>query len=158
MLSIKEKFKVNLGMSISAGIIAAIWIFFAGSIGVEPWTGFLGWSIFFFAGADLEAAKKTLPSIIIGPILAYLTIYGQTVFANSIIMIAFISFLLGFVMTILQVFSWFEIAGATFISANVYFGSMSLYQSIFGVALGLILGLASIQLTGILDKMILEKE
>lgn len=145
-------------MSTAAGIIAAIWFFAAAAINIEPWTGFLGWSIFVFAGANLEAAKKTLPSIIIGPILAYLTVYGQTAFPNSILMIAFISFLLGFIMTILQVFPFFEVAGATFVSANVYFGSMSLYQSIVGVALGLILGLVAVQLTAVFDRMILKKE
>lgn len=158
MLTIKEKFNYYLGMSTAAGIIAALWFFAANAIGIEPWTGFLGWSIFVFAGADLEAAKKTLPSIIIGPILAYLTVYGQTAFSNSILMIAFISFLLGFIMTILQVFPFFEIAGATFISANVYFASMSMYQSIIGVALGLILGLVAVQLSAVFESVILKNQ
>lgn len=158
MLFIKEKLQLNLGMSLAVGLITAIWFFLAGVINIQPWAGFLGWSIFFFAGADVEAAKKTLPSIIIGPILAYLTVHGQTAFGNSVLMVAFIAFLLGFVITILQVFTLFEVAGATFVSANVYFASMSLYDSIIGVALGLILGLVSVKLSGLLDDMILKKE
>lgn len=145
-------------MSLAVGLITAIWFFLADVIGVQPWAGFLGWSIFFFAGADVEAAKKTLPPIIVGPILAYLTVYGQSAFGNSVLMIAFIAFLLGFVITMLQVFTLFEISGATFVSANVYFASMSLYDSIVGVALGLVLGLVSVKLSAFLDDIILEKE
>lgn len=74
------------------------------------------------------------------------------------LMVAFGVFLLGFVITILQVFTLFEIAGAIFVSANVYFASMSLYDSIVSVAFGLILGLVSIKLSGLFDEMILGKE
>lgn len=158
VLFIKEKFKDNLGMSLAVGLITAIWFFLADIIGVHPWAGFLGWSIFFFAGADVEAAKKTLPPIIIGPLLAYLTVYGQAVFGSSVMMVAFIAFLLGFIITILQVFTLFEVAGATFVSANVYFASMSLYHSIVGVALGLILGLVSVKLSALFDELILGKD
>lgn len=155
MISITNKIKNNLGISISVAILSGLWALLSEQLGVLPWAGFLGWSIFFFAGADLDAAKKTLPPIILGPILAFMTSYAQSVFGSTGLTAALIVFVLGFAMTIAQAFSLFEVAAATFISANVYFASGDLFNAIVVVAFGLVLGLASIKLGEFFDSLIL---
>lgn len=154
----KLKLKENLGISIAVGIIAGIWVYIAGLLEVPAWPAFIGWSIFFFAGADGKACKKSFPCIVLGVLLAYLTVVTQTSLGAAGIIAAMIVFGLGFSMTIAKSFSIFEMAPATFIGANVYFASGSLLYSIVITTVGLLLGPITTKLGASFDSFILKKE
>jgi hypothetical protein len=150
--------KKNLGISISVGLLSGIWFLIADMLGVPAWPGFIGWSIFFYTGADVKACRLSLPCIVLGPILAYLTAYTQTALGTSGITSAIVVAGLGFAMTIAQSFSIFQVAAATFIGANVYFASGSLFHSIVITPIGLILGIVSVKFGTFLESFILKKE
>ena len=129
-------------------------VFVAEKLGVPSWPVFFGWSIFFFTGADLNACKKSLPPIILGPILGYLTVTAQSTLGTSGITSALIVVVLGFTMTIAQSFSLFEVAAATFVSCSVYFASGNLFYSIVLTASGLVLGIITIKLSDLINSVI----
>lgn len=139
--------------------MAGLWAYIAEKLGIPSWPGFIGWSIFFFSGANYEGCKKSLPCIILGPILAYLTVFTITTLNASGITSALVVVGLGFAMTIAQSFSIFQLATATFISANIYFGlGNDLLKAIFITSIGLIIGLISIKLRAFFDSIILKQE
>lgn len=147
----------NLGISISVGLLTGLWVFIAEKLDIPAWPGFIGWSLFFFTGANFDACKKTLPCIILGSLLAYITVYVQTAFNTSGITAALIAMVLGFTMTISQSFYAFAAVSVTFVSCNIYFASGSLIYSILVTSVGLILGMASIKFGEILNSTLLKK-
>lgn len=139
--------------------MAGVWAYIGEKLGIPTWPGFIGWSIFFFSGANLESCKKSFPCIILGPILAYLTVFTMTSLKTSGITSALVVVGLGFAMTIAQSLPIFQLATATFISANIYFGlGNNLLQAILITSVGLIIGLISIKLGSFFDSIILKKE
>lgn len=152
------KIKKNLGISISVGLLSGVWVLIAGMLGVPAWPGFIGWSLFFFTGGNLEACKKSFPCIVLGPILAYLTLYTQTVLGTSGISSALVVVALGFTMTIAQSFPIFAVASVTFVSCNVYFAAGNLFDAIIVTSIGLIIGIASVKLGAFLDSIILKEK
>ncbi len=153
------KIKKNLGISISVGIFSGIWAFIADRLGIPAWPGFIGWSVFFFAGASVKGSLECFPCFILGPVLAYLTVLTQTSLNTTGIASAFVVVFLGFFMTIAQSFSIFKIASATFIGANVYFAlGNDLLSAIWITSIGLIIGPLSIALGKVLDSIILKNK
>ncbi|MCQ4925475.1 DUF1097 domain-containing protein [Tissierella carlieri] len=150
------KIKKNLGISISVGLLSGIWVLIAEKLGVPAWPGFIGWSLFFFTGGNLEACKKSFPCIVLGPILAYLTVYTQTALNTSGITSALVVVALGFTMTIAQSFPLFAVCSVTFVSCNIYFASGSLFHSIVVTSIGLIIGIISVKFGALLDSIILK--
>lgn len=150
--------KKYLGSSISIGITAATWAFIAQSVGVPVWITFIGWAIFFFAGADYEACTKSSPCIILGAVLGYLAVLAQTTLGTTGITLALIVFVLTFTMTIAQGFSIFSTAATTFIGCANYFATGSLFDAIVLTSMGLVLGVISITISGFLDSIILKDD
>ncbi len=139
--------------------MAGVWAYIGDKLGIPTWPGFIGWSIFFFSGANFEGCKRSFPCIILGPILAYLTVFTMTALKTSGLTSALVVVGLGFAMTIAQSIPVFQLATATFISANIYFGlGNNLLGAIFITSVGLIIGLISIKLGAFFDSMILKKE
>lgn len=151
--------KKNLGISISVGLLSGLWVLIAEKLGVPAWPGFIGWSIFFFTGGDLKACKLSFPCLVLGPVLAYLTVLTQTTLGTSGITSAIVVVGLGFAMTIAQSFPIFQVASATFIGANIYFASgNNLFHAIVVTLVGLIIGIVSVKFGAFLDSIILKKE
>lgn len=141
------------------GIFSGIWALIAEKLGIPAWPGFIGWSVFFFAGSNIKGSLECFPCFILGPILAYLTVFAQTSLNTTGIASAIIVVFLGFSMTIAQSFPIFKIASATFIGANVYFGlGNKLIPAILITSVGLIIGPLSIALGNALDSLILDKK
>lgn len=153
-VSIKNAFKENLGISLSVGVLSGVWAFIAGKLGVPSWPAFIGWSIFFFTGANWQACKDSFPAIVLGPILAYLTLFTQMTLGTAGITSALVVIVLGFTMTIAQSLPIFSIAAVTFVSCNIYFASGSMFDSIVVTAFGLVIGLISIPLGEFFDSII----
>lgn len=150
--------KKYLGVSIAVGLVGAIWALIAEKLGVPAWITFIGWSIFFFAGADLNACKKSLPCIILGAFLAYVAVFTQVSLGAVGITSAFVVFLLAFIMTISQSISMFSLAPATFIGCANYFATGDLFYSIILTSVGLVLGIITMKISSFLDSIILKEK
>lgn len=148
--------KKNLGISISIGLISGIWVFIAGNLGLPSWAGFIGWSVFFFAGGNFKACKKSFTYIVLGAILAYLTVHIQTVLNTSGVTSALVIVIFAFTMTIAQSFSIFSMSSATFVGCNIYFASGSLFHTIVVTSIDLIIALVSVKFGAFLDPVILK--
>lgn len=162
--------KKHLGMSLSIGIVAASWFFVASALGLQPWPAFIGWSIFFWEGADWGAVKKGFPAVVLGAVLGYITLEGILLaLGGSAIVIAIIAAcmvgLLAFTMAIAQTFPIFGAASATFIGASHYFAltgyldkTPAFLHAAFITSMGLILGMISMAVGAALNKVILKDE
>lgn len=150
--------KKYLGVSIAVGIVGAVWAFIAEKLGIPAWITFIGWSIFFFAGADLAACKKSLPCIIYGAVLGYAAVFTQISLGTAGVGSALVVLVLAFVMTISQGISIFSLAPATFIGCANYFATGDLFISIVLTAMGLVLGIITMKLASLFDSIILKEE
>lgn len=149
--------KQYLGISISVGLIGATWVFIAEKVGIPAWITFVGWSIFFFAGADLNACKKSLPSIILGSFLGYIAVKTQITLETSGIVSAFVVFILAFSMTISQSIPIFSLVPATFIGCANYFATGNLIYSIALTSMGLVLGILTMKLSSFIDSIMIKE-
>lgn len=155
-----------LGMSLAIGLVAGIWFFIASALGLEPWPAYIGWSIFFFEGGDFKAVKRSFPCIVLGACLGYLALEGILLeLGTSSLLIAIIAAIivgiLAFTMTIAQTFPIFSVASATFIGASHYFGltgyldkTPAFLQAALVTSVGLILGMISVRIGGVLEQKI----
>ena len=150
--------KKYLGISIAVGFVGAVWVLIAENFGVPAWVTFMGWSIFFFAGADLNACKKSLPCIILGALLAYAAVYTQVSLGTAGITSALVVFVLAFAMTFAQGVSIFSLAPATFIGCANYFATGDLFYSIVLTSMGLVLGIITMKIGSFLDSIILKED
>lgn len=150
--------KKYLGISIAVGIVGAAWAYIAEKLGIPAWITFIGWSIFFFAGADLDACKKSFPCIILGALLAYIAVFTQVSLGTAGITSAIVVFLLAFAMTISQSISIFSLAPATFIGCANYFATADLFYSIVLTSMGLVLGIITMKMGSFFDSIILNEK
>ncbi|MDO5755702.1 MAG: DUF1097 domain-containing protein [Tissierellia bacterium] len=159
--------KKYLGMSLSIGIVAGIWFFVANSLGLQPWPAYIGWSVFFWEGADFDGVKRSFPCIVLGAVLGVITFYcigllgdipgpGVTLLLASLMVMC-----LAFTMTIAQTSSLFRVASATFIGASHYFGLRGYLPAMEGflnaafvTSVGLILGMISVKLGAVFESKI----
>lgn len=148
----------NLSVSIGVGLTGAIWAFIADKIGIAPWPAFVGWSLFFLTGADFKACKKSFPGIVLGAVLAFLAVKVQLTLGTVGIASAIVVFFLSFTMTYAQGISIFSVAPATFLGGAMFFGTGNLLDAIVITSIGLILGIVSIAITRVFDKILLKSE
>lgn len=159
--------KKYLGMSMSIGIVAGLWFYVASSFGLAPWPAYIGWSVFFWEGADLRAMKRGFPAIVLGAVLGFITLegiqlgLGGNALVASVIAACMVS-VLAFTMAIAQTFEIFTVASATFIGASHYFGLTGYLDKVpafltaaFVTSIGLVLGIISVTLGGIINDNIL---
>ena len=86
--------KKVLGLSISVGLVGAAWTLIANQLGILAWPGFIGWTIYFYGGADSKSIKHSLPSVFLGVFLAYLSAIIQNNFFSNGLWIFIPAFLL----------------------------------------------------------------
>lgn len=160
--------KKHLGMSLAIGIVAAIWFYVASALNLQPWPAYIGWSIFFWEGADWRAVKRGFPAIVLGAVLGYITLEGILLgVGGSALLVGIIAAcmvgVLAFTMAIAQTFEIFTVASATFIGASHYFGltgyldkTPAFLHAAFVTSIGLILGIISMAVGAQLNKIILK--
>ncbi len=69
--------KLKFGpLALSVGVLAAIWTYASIKLGLSTWAAFVGWALFFVAGADTKAITKAGVPIIVGVVFGYLSLYG----------------------------------------------------------------------------------
>lgn len=162
--------KKYLSISLSIGIVAGIWFFIASSLNLQPWPAYIGWSVFFWEGADWRAVKRGFPAIVLGAVLGYITLEGILLGIGgsgvaALIIASLMVSLLAFTMAIAQSTKLFAVASATFIGASHYFGltgyldkTPAFLHAAFVTSIGLILGMISIALGNFIEKNIVKSE
>lgn len=147
--------KKNLGLAIGVGIVGAVWTAIADTLGIMAWPGFIGWTLYFYGGANTKAIKNGLPCMVLGVILAFLSSQIQIgPFADGIL--KYIpSFLLSFLMTYAQNIDFFSVAPATFLGSILYFSTGSFFYALLISSIGVVvLGLSSSFLANVFENLI----
>ncbi len=154
----KLDFKKFLGWALAIGITAGSWSFVSSTFNLTAWTAFIGWSIYFFEGGNFAACKRSFPCIVLGALLAYVTVYILGAWKPPVPIPAILIGLLAFTMTYAQTIPIFGVASATFIGCSHYFGSGSLFDAAILTSVGLLLGLISTAIANVLNGIFLPAE
>ena len=142
-----------LPISLSIGILAGIWTYVSITYGLLPWPAFVGWAIFFFAGANKEALVKTIPPILVGLALGYLTILANTALNGDTLILALLVVVLAFILTFMMNISWLATAPAGFAMVAVLFGAAGdPVKAGVPLIIGLLLGYVSVWIPGLFTK------
>lgn len=141
-----------LPISLSIGILAGIWTYVSITYGLLPWPAFVGWAIFFFAGANKEALTKTLPPVIVGLVLGYATVQLNTALAGNTVILSILVVVLAFLLTFMMNIPWLATAPAAFAMVAVYFGVGDPLKAGIPLIIGLLLGYVSVWIPGLFAK------
>ena len=79
---------MNIPLSLSVAILAALWTYVSLKMGLPTWSAFVSWGFFFVAGADTKAFVKAGAPIIAGAVFGYLCIYALKVGSGDMPVIA----------------------------------------------------------------------
>jgi len=140
-------------LSLSIGILAGIWTYVSITYGLLPWPAFVGWAIFFFAGANKEALVKALPPILVGLALGYLTILANTALKGDTLILALLVVVLAFLLTFMMNISWLATAPAGFAMVATLFGAAGdPLKAGIPLIIGLLLGMVSVWIPGLFVK------
>ena len=143
ILAAKLDFKEHLDWAIAIGLIAGLWFYLCVKFELAAWPAFIGWSIYFFDGADMRACKRNFPCIVAGSLFGALGVYVLGTVNPTPALGGVILAILAFFMCYIQTIPIFKVASSIFISGAIYFATDSLIDSLVITSVGLGLGLIS---------------
>jgi len=135
-----------LTLSIVIGVLAGAWTFVSGVTGLLTWPAFVGWAIFFFSGGNAESLKKSIPPVLSGLILGYLSVVAWSAMAGELFMLAVLVAIIAFIMTFMMNIGVFALAPAAFAACAVFFGAGDPIAAGVPLLIGLALGYISVLL------------
>ena len=162
--------KQFLPVAIVIAVVAAIYILVVQYLKVSAiWVPFISWPLYFIAGAKPSRIHKEIIGLTGGILFGYLTLIVVVPFTNlfgSVLGLPLTVFLAAFIIVLLELTDWFELAPAYFFAYAGYFayvfggfgGPEATYTSVmipYWILLMVGLGLGC--LTASLRKKILEK-
>lgn len=109
-------------------------------------------------GCSVEGIKKSVPCLILGPLLGYGVATLLAKYSLVGVPSAMVVGLLGAIMTGAQAFNVFTLVAATFVGANIYFGSGDLLVSIVLPVLGALMGLPALRFGDWISKLIFKED
>lgn len=145
-------------------LIASLWMIISAKFGIIAWVPFISWALYFIAGSKLSRLPKEAIALTGGIIIGYIVlllipkfigIFGGTFGVPVIVFIA------AFVIVMLELTDWFELAPAYFFSFATYFAAFfgtsgaTPFSMIWPVWLPLMIGLLLGVITAELRKRIL---
>jgi len=133
-----------LPISLSIGILAGIWTYVSMTCGILTWPAFVGWAIFFFAGANKDALVKAFPPILVGLALGYGTVLINTALKGDTLILSILVVVLAFLLTFMMNISWLATAPAAFAMVAVFFGVGDPLKAAIPLIIGLLLGYVSV--------------
>jgi hypothetical protein len=153
-------------LSLSVGVLAAIWTYASIKLGWPTWAAFIGWAFFFVAGGDTKALTKAGVPAIAGVVLGHVALYGLKL--QGELGIIAISVLVGLAALVLVVaMNWpamalapsafaafaafFAFTFGTFRSDN-FFAFANIFYTLLGLLIGLALGWVSVTLPTFFEK------
>ncbi len=113
----------NIPLSISVGILAALWTYISIKMSLPTWSSFVSWGFFFVAGADTKAFVKAGAPILAGVVFGYLTLYGLKVGTDGtpVIALALAVGLAALLLVIMMSWESFALAPAAFGAFAVFY-------------------------------------
>jgi len=113
----------NIPLSISVGILAALWTYISIKMSLPTWSAFVSWGFFFVAGADTKAFVKAGAPILAGVVFGYLTLYGLKVGTDGtpVIALALAVGLAALLLVILMSWELFALTPAAFGAFAVFY-------------------------------------
>ena len=132
-----------LPLALSIGILAGIWTFFSGVLGLLTWPCFVGWALFFAAGGDKNAIWKAGCPIICGAVLGFLSVAAAP-YLGSTLGLAIAVTIIAIIMVMLSPISVFGFVPAQFAACAVFFGAGAKFMpAILPLIIGVLLGYVS---------------
>lgn len=165
-MTIKKFIPVALMIS----LVAALYVIGANWLKVSAlWAPFISWPLYFIAGAKPSRLHKEVIGLSGGVLAGYLVLLAVGPVSGAIgatLGLPLIVFLVAFIIVMLELTDWFELAPAYFFAFAGYFayffgnfaGNATAFQAMFPFWGLLMAGLALGYLTALLRKKILEKE
>lgn len=129
-----------LPLALSIGILAGIWTYLSGLLGLLTWPAFVGWALFFAAGGDKNAIIKAGAPITSGVILGYLSILAAP-YLGSTLGLAIAVTIIAIIMVMLSPIGIFVFVPAQFAACASFFGTgakfiPAIVPLLLGVAFG----------------------
>lgn len=113
-----------LPVSAMIGVLAALSIILTSALQVPPWPIFISWGLYFIAGAKPSRLHKEVLGLSGGIVFGYLTLAAApaytTVFGGTL-GLPLTVFSAAFIIVLLELTDWFELAPAYFLSYAGYF-------------------------------------
>ncbi len=158
-------------VALMVAVVAALYVLFAQQLKVSAlWVPFISWPLYFIAGAKPSRLHKEVIGLTGGILFGFLTLKVVVPFTEifgSLLALPLTVFLAAFLIVILELTDWFELAPAYFFAYAGYFayvfGGFAGAKTSYAAAMVpfwilLMVGLGLGYLTASLRKMILEKE
>jgi hypothetical protein len=153
-------------LSVSCGVLAALWTYASIKLGWPTWAAFVGWAFFFVAGADAKAIIKAGAPTLVGVLFGYAALYGLNLGGElGIVGISVAVGLCAFVLVLLMNWEPLALATAAFGSFAVFFAFTfgqfasenffafaNIGYPLLGLFIGIILGYLSAAIPGWIGK------
>lgn len=134
-MSIQPTFKQWLPVALMVALAAAIVVYLSTQVfaSMYAWTGavwviFISWGMYFMAGAKVSRMHKYILGLTGGVVLGWLTILLSNVFTDLIggaLALSVTVFIAAFLILMLELTDWFELAPAYFLAYATYFAYVS---------------------------------
>lgn len=162
-------FKKFLPVALMVAATAGIYVIIAQYLKINAlWLPFIGWPLYFIAGAKPARLHKEIIGITGGIIFGYLTLLTLPVFSGlGSFALPIIVFFVALIIVILELTDWFEMAPAYFFAYASYFayhfggfgGSTgTIFSNMLPVWVLIMVGLGLGYITALLKVKILERE
>jgi len=162
-------FKKFLPVALMVAVTAAVYVIIAGYLKVSAlWLPFIGWPLYFLAGAKPSKLHKEIIGITGGVLFGYVTLLALPVFSGlGSFALPTIVFFVALIIAILELTDWFELAPAYFFAYAGYFAyvfggfggpNATNFSSMFPVWVLIMVGLGLGVISAFLKVKILEKE
>lgn len=111
-------------VAVMVGTLAALFVIIATKLQLILWIPFISWALFFIAGAKYSRLPKQIIGLTGGLLFAVVILYLIPIFMNifgGFWALPILVFLAAFLIVLLEVTDWFELAPAYFFSFAGYF-------------------------------------
>jgi len=121
-------------LSLSVGILAAIWTYAAIKLGLPVWAGFVGWAFYFVAGGDAKALMKAGVPTVVGVLFGYVALYGLKLGGEAgVIGVSVAVGVAALILVVLMNWAAFALAPAAFAAFASFFAFTLVKQDVFAV-------------------------
>lgn len=155
-------------LSLSCGILAALWTYASIKLGWPTWAAFIGWALFFVAGGDTKALWKAGLPAIVGVLFGHVALYGLKLpgeIGGGVIGISVIVGIAALLLVLLMNWAPMALASAAFAAFAAFFAFTfgkfkgdnfftiaNIYYTLLGLLLGLSLGWLSVTIPALFQK------
>lgn len=116
--------KKFIPVAVMVGILAALFVFIGMKLNFILWVPFISWALFFIAGAKYSRIHKEIIGLTGGLLFAAILLFLLPIFMKifgNVLALPILVFLVAFLIVILELTDWFELAPAYFFSFAGYF-------------------------------------